>query len=143
MRHRLAQHRLCLVDIVGDAGANAVADKEIRVATLRRRQSAQRFGHMCTAAIGEDETLGDLCRERDHPLAQRGEDDRWQRTVIGVRLELLDKGANVAKGGTPIGRRTPPVPQRLSRLAYGATITSNTITITIEVFQYTVNSLAQ
>src|SRR5215469_14330053 len=36
MRHRLAQHRLCLVDVIGDAGANAVANKEIRIAALRR-----------------------------------------------------------------------------------------------------------
>ena len=52
---------------------------------------------MCTTGIGEDETVGNLGGERDHPLAQRGKDDRWQRTVFGVRLELLDKGANVAK----------------------------------------------
>jgi len=84
MRHRLAQHRLCLVDVVGDASANAVADKEIRVGALRRGQSAQRFSHMCKAAIGEDETLCNLGRERDHPLTQRGEDDRWQRTILGV-----------------------------------------------------------
>jgi NAD(P)-dependent dehydrogenase (short-subunit alcohol dehydrogenase family) len=29
MGHCLTQHRLCLVDVVGDAGANAVADEEI------------------------------------------------------------------------------------------------------------------
>src|SRR6266853_6924072 len=52
---------------------------------------------MCTTGIGEDETVGNLGGEPDHPLAQRGEDDRWQRTVFGARLELLDKGANVAK----------------------------------------------
>src|SRR5580704_15118986 len=52
---------------------------------------------MGTAAVGEDETLGDLGRERDHPLAQRREDDWRQRTIFGVRLELLDKRADVAK----------------------------------------------
>src|ERR1700730_10512163 len=52
---------------------------------------------MCTAGIGEDQTLGDLCGEGDHPLTQRGEDDRRQRPVFGMRLELRDKGTNVAK----------------------------------------------
>ena len=39
MGHCITQNRLCLVDVIGDAGANAVADEEIRVAALRRGQN--------------------------------------------------------------------------------------------------------
>ena len=35
MGHCITQNRLCLVDVIGDAGANAVADEEIRVAAGR------------------------------------------------------------------------------------------------------------
>jgi hypothetical protein len=36
MRHRPAHRCLCLVDVVGEAGANAAADKKTRIAAFRR-----------------------------------------------------------------------------------------------------------
>ena len=97
MDHRAPYDRLGFGDVVGNAGADAVADEESRITALIRRQYRQRLRHMRAAAAGEHHTLGDLAGQRDHPLAQGCQDHRRQAADIVVGFEPADKGANVGE----------------------------------------------